>query len=490
DTQEYIVYSVLDNKVMAYKNGNVSQIEIENDTPAYKGKSQMTFASLKSQLELGDRLKVSMSNSGDVDYVTYVKGNVQGPVTSIGGNWYNTLNVADGASYTRNGVAVSKDGIGNYDIVYYLNDLNMVLSYNNKVTGVYEKATPNRDIPTSVTVSGKEYEIEGSAAFNKLYSGGTFEYGDTVTLLLGRSNKIADVISPSESADGVVGYLSKTGAKEYSSGELNTFNNYYINIVTPDGNSYEYITDRDYTESVNSVVELSFTDGYARISRAKTDSNISGTFNWSNKRLGSSKLASYVEILDVGTRDTSKTAMYAKIYGQRLDGITLDADEILYAEKNSSGEIEKLILDNVTNDAFAYGIVTKAEKKSYGDNIVASFDYILDGKRYTTNKVMSVSAGDAVMIAGNVPNIDYMLALNSVKNKITSISADKLIAGNVTYKISDKVTVYKLENAASREYSMMNISDVVGNIDKYTINAYYDKDSANGGRVRVIVVSE
>ncbi len=488
--QEYIVYSVLDNKVMAYKDGRVSQIEIEDDTPAYKGKSQMTFASLKSQLELGDRLKVGMSNSGDVDYVTYGKGNVSGPVTSVGGNWQNTLNIADGASYTRNGVSVSKDEIMNYDVVYYLNDLNMVLSYNNKVTGVYEKATPNRDIPTSVTVSGKEYEIEGSAAFNKLYSGGIFEYGDTVTLLLGRNNKIADVISPSESADGVVGYLSKTGVKEYSSGELNTFTNYYINIVTPDGNSYEYITDKDYTESVNSVVELSFSDGYARISRAKTAANISGTFDWGNKRLGSSKLAPFVEILDIGTRDVSKTAMYAKIYGQRLDTIKLDADDILYAKKNSSGEIEKLILDNVTNDAFAYGIVIKAEKKIYGDNTVASYDYISDGKRYTTNKIMSITAGDAVMIAGNVQALDYMLSINPVKDKITSLSADRLIAGNVTYKISDKVAVYKLEDVSLREYSMLDISEIVGNIDKYTIKAYYDKDSSAGGRIRVIVVSE
>ena len=488
-TVEYIVYSVLDNKVMAYKDGRVSQIEIENDTPAYKGKSQITFSALKSQLELGDRLKVSMSNSGDVDYVTYGKGNVSGPVTSIGGNWYNTLNIADGASYTRNGVSVSKDEIGNYDVVYYLNDLNMVLSYNNKVTGVYEKATPSRDIPTSVTISGKEYEIEGSAAFNKLYSGGTFEYGDTVTLLLGRNNKIADVISPSESADGVVGYLTKTGSKEYSSGDLNTYTNYYINIVTPDGNSYEYITDKDYTESVNSVVELSFSNGYARISRVKAP-GISGTFNWSNKKIGSSKLASYVEILDIGTRDTSKTAMYAKIYGQRLDGITLDTDDILYAEKNSSGEIEKMILDNVTNDAFTYGIVIEAEKKSYEDNTVASTDYIAEGKRYTTNKILSISAGDAVMIAGDAQKPDYMISINPVKNKTTSITADKLIAGNVTYKISDKVAVYKVEDASMREYSMMDISEIVGNIDKYTIKAYYDKDSADGGRIRVIVVSE
>ena len=59
----------------------------------------------------------------------------------------------------------------------------MVMAYSNKVSGIFEKATPNRDIPTSITVSGKEYTLEGSTAFNKVYSCGSFEYGDTVTLL-------------------------------------------------------------------------------------------------------------------------------------------------------------------------------------------------------------------------------------------------------------------------------------------------------------------
>ena len=65
----------------------------------------------------------------------------------------------------------------------------MVLAYTDKVTGVYEKASPTKDSPTSVTISGKEYSVESVDAFNALSSSGTFKYGDTVTLLLGRNGR-------------------------------------------------------------------------------------------------------------------------------------------------------------------------------------------------------------------------------------------------------------------------------------------------------------
>lgn len=482
--EEYIVYSVLDNKVMAYRNGSVRQIEINDDTAAYKGTSRMTFAALKNQLELGDRIRVRKSDSGDVDYVTYVKGDLLGPITATGGNWKTAWSVSDDATITRNGVSVSAGDIQSYDIVYYLKELNMVLAYSNKVTGIYEKATPNRDVPTSVTISGKDYELEGSAAFNKLYSGGTFEYGDTITVLLGKNNKIADVITPSATADGVVGYLTSTGTKEYSSGDIDTYTNYYINIVQPDGMSYEYVTDRDYSENRNSVVELYFSGGYARLRSINGSSSVSGTFDWSSKKIGSSKIASSIDILDIGTTDNSKQGMYARVYGQRIDGVNIQSVSVLYAEKNSYNEITKLILNNVTNDAYTYGIVTGMNTAG----LTSTYNYLSEGRRYTTtiNGKYSINRS-AIRISGSANKPDSLQEISVVDKKITSISSDKLIAENVTYKISDKVQVYKRESSTSAEYSMMSLSDIVSNRKNYTIYAYYDKPSNLGGRIRVIV---
>ncbi len=491
---EYIVYSVLGDKVMAYRNDAVSQIEINDDTLAYKGETKTTFGNLKAQLQLGDRLIVRKGKTGSVDYVTYGKGNINGPVTALNGSYKATWNIGDDVSVTRNGISCTMADIRNYDVVYYLKDLNMVLAYSNKVTGIYEKATPNRDVPISVTVSGKEYEIEGSAAFNKLYSGGNFEYGDTVTLLLGRDNKIADVVSPSASSDGVVGYLTETGIKEYSSGDIDIYTNYYIKIVQPDGISYEYVTDRDYSESVNSVVKISFQNGYARVSHANASNGATGKVDWSNKRIGTTKLSPQVEILDVGTTNSVHQAIYVKTYGQRIDGVTLTDKSVIYAEKNSSGEISKLILNNVTNDSFSYGLVTGTKVKEAKNDILSTsqYEYIVGGNRYSidVNGSYSVNKNSVAKIYGNPSKPDSMISINQVQAKITSMTADKLIAGNVTYKISDKVSVYKRESLTAYDYSMMSLQEVVDNMDDYSISAFYDKSTETGGRVRVIVVTE
>ncbi len=91
----------------------------------------------------------------------------------------------------------------------------MVLAYTDKVTGVYEKASPTKDSPTSVTISGKEYSVESVDAFNALSSSGTFKYGDTVTLLLGRNGEAAGVVGGSESTSShtTVGFVTETGKK-------------------------------------------------------------------------------------------------------------------------------------------------------------------------------------------------------------------------------------------------------------------------------------
>lgn len=485
---EYIVYSVLNNKVMAYRNGSMTSVEISDGTAAYKGKNQTTFGAMKGELELGDKLKVSLSDSGEVDYVTFIEGNVEGPVTASGSNWQSMWNTGSDTKITRDGASVKASDIQTNDIVYYLKDLNMVLAYSSKVSGIYEKASPNRDVPTSITVSGKEYELEGASAFNKVYSGGVFEYGDSVTILLGKDGKAADVISPSSATSGSVGYVTATGTKSYASGDVNTFTNYYVRIAQPNGEEYEYITDKDYSELKNSIVEISFHNGNARLSHVNTSANVSGTFNWSSKKIGSSAIASNVDILDIGTTDKTYTSAYAKVFGPRIDGVKIDSKKILYLHKNSSGAIDTLILDNVTNDSYTYGLVTYA--KTNGNS--SSYDILADGSRYTvsTRGKFSISKGDAVKISGNIASPDIMNSLHAENGKITSVSFDKIVINNKTSKLSDKVTVYKRSSVSSSEYVMISVDDLMAQYKDLSCTVFEDETTTGASRVRLIVVSE
>ena len=485
--EEYIVYSTFDNKVLAYKNGSITQLDINDGITVYNGTSQTTFGMVKQSMELGDKIRVKRLEAGDIDYITYTDGNLLGPVTAMGSNWESLWQTPSDVSVTRDGASVSASAIKSYDILYYLPDMNMVMAYSNKVTGIYETAEPNRDAPTSITVSGVSYKLEGSNAFNKVHSGGEFEYGDTVTLLLGKDGEIADVISPSATTENVVGYVIGTGTKEYSSGNVDTFKNYYIKVVQPDGNTYEYVTDRDYSESLNSVVKLSFSNGYARITTVNS-SSIGGTFNWSSKKFGSDKVSASVNILDIGTHDNNISSMYAKVYGQRLDGLSILSKKVLYSEKNSSGEITTLILDDVTGDAFEYGLVVSTTSTSN----TKSYTYMVDGNRYTTTTSGNYGAvrGSAVKVIGRPESPNSLNKIESVSGRATSISSDKITIAGTTYKLSDRVDCYKGESSLASEYSMISIYDVIEKYSSESITVYYDKTMESGGRVRVLVVSQ
>ena len=69
---------------------------------------------------------------------------------------------------------------------YYNENLQTVWVYSDKVSGTLTALSPSSAAPTSITVTGTEYELGTSTAIYKCSSQGEFSTGDVVTLLLGR----------------------------------------------------------------------------------------------------------------------------------------------------------------------------------------------------------------------------------------------------------------------------------------------------------------
>ena len=74
----------------------------------------------------------------------------------------------------RNGSSIELEDLELNDIYYYSEDLGIVMVYNTKITGIYNSAIPNQEVPVSVEISGKQYEIESADAFKSLSSTGKF----------------------------------------------------------------------------------------------------------------------------------------------------------------------------------------------------------------------------------------------------------------------------------------------------------------------------
>ncbi|MBR3934588.1 MAG: S-layer homology domain-containing protein [Clostridia bacterium] len=481
-TQKHIVYSTLEDNVITYSGNKINSIEIPLNTTVYEKDAKITYGTVK--VEMGDVLYICRKPNNDIDYIIYEKGVVEGPFTATSA--YDMQKYSD-SRILRDGESITFNGIQQNDIIYYVPDLNAVFCYSNKVTGVYEKAEPNKDTPAYITVSGKSYKIESAAAFEKLSSAGDFKYGDTVTLLLGKNNDVCDVMGTGSEQTDVCGYMFETGTKEYTKSDLNKITSMYIKIVTPDGRVNEYQTDKNYEKYKNSVRRIVFADGKA-IAENVSSAKIQGIFDWNKKTLGDMILANNIKILDVSTTDSNEYGNYITVFPARLDGVKLLKEDVLYFEKNEKNQIESMILNNVTGDMYSYGIVKKAENTNNSFMLAGNYESYINGNlvNYTVSGVVfNVRSGQVAQFtfgkSGELANIKPLILING---NITEVNKTSLKSGNTKYPLSDNVQVYLKDN--NNNYTIIPIGDITDGKD-YDLTAYYDKAVSSGGRVRVIV---
>ncbi len=422
-------------------------------------------------------LGYSVGTDGKLDYTKIINETMDGPYVIKNGISelalpFSTAN----ATIYRNGYASSASAIVENDIVYYSKSLRTIWAYANSVTGTYESASPNTDYPTSVVVAGTSYEISSSNATYALSSAGTFKTGDSVTLILGKDKTVVSAVVPNASQSGVVvGIVSEFGSKNFTNANGTSSKSNYIKVMATSGSEIEYKTENTY--SVGNVVKITTSDGETKISRVSA--SLSGTFDSEKKSLGS---YSYAE--DIGILETDGNAV-VKIYPRRLNGLSISSDKVLYYALEN-GKLTHLVLKNVTGDASSYGVITQASTTSGGSlSVNGSYTYDIAGKTYQTSgsTILSASGGAVKFILkdGKFQSAESLTLLSS----LSEVNASYLVANGKSYPISEKVAVYIYKNSA---YSYTSLSEVLQG--QYVLRAYYDKESSEGGRIRVIIATE
>ncbi|MCD8390296.1 MAG: S-layer homology domain-containing protein [Firmicutes bacterium] len=482
--ETYFIYSLLSNSVVAYDNGSLVTIDIPDSTKVYYNQSQTTYAAVKSGLEMGDTLYVKKTASGSIDYITYDSDTMEGPVKVTSSSWLSSIGGSSSTTIMRDGVKSSESSILTNDIIYYSAPLDIVFAYSNKVTGIYESASPTKDSPTSVTISGTEYEIEGVDAFNNLSSSGIFNYGDTVTICLGKDGGAAGVVTSTDTAsDSTIGYVIAAGTKTFTDENDKEYTGYYVTMVLPDGTTSTYETSADKSSLEGAVAKAVLKDGIATLTRQSSGS-ISGKVSYEDMKIGDYAVSSSVNILDVANDSVYDNVLYKKIYLQRIDGISLSKSQILYCEQNAKGEITSLILNNVTGDVYEYGVVNTASSSSNsGTSSSTSYSIDIDGtaQTYSTSLASSVTGPAKFVFNGSsLVGVVSMGAYSGTVNELTETTAK---IGNIKYTLSDSVVCYK--KSPSTKYQKITLSEAQSG--DYTIYAYYDKSEASGGRIRVLV---
>lgn len=480
--EEYLVYQVLDDDIVVSHDGTLKTLSVDQNLTVYNKSQTTNLKNSLATISVGDTLKIYKTRDMITDYGMLSTELLKGPITATSKS---VIAVNGDTTYIRNGSQA--DGYEINDILYYSEKLNTVWAYSKKVSGVYESASPNRDNPTSVVISGTSYALEGSEAFYKLSSKGSIELGDSVTVLLGRDGKIADVMTGA--TESVVGYLQATGKKKFQNADGSEYSSNYISVVTADGETLEFPTSSDYSSGKNSIVKVSFQNQKVKVNTINPTSSVNGVVDYTQKTIGTQKMANGIQILDVSTLDRLETGSCITVYPQRLDGIDLSSSSVLYAQKNSDGEITTLFLNDVTGDAHKYGIVTYASEYNERSNS-RSYTYDIDGVVSTMNGTIftAVSSGAPSRFVFSGNSIDSIKPLMKLTTFVSEVKEFSVECAGKEYLMSDKVAVY--QKNSDYQYMKMSKSDLMEHQDEYNIYAYYDKAESAGGRVRVLLATK
>lgn len=416
-------------------------------------------------------LGYTLNDNGEIDYLSMVSDTMQGPYVVEGS--LSDIVSGDNKTVYRNGYASTADAVQKYDVVYY-ND-SAIWAYANAVTGTYQSASPSTSSPTSVTVAGNTYEIETSDAAFELSTLGGLNIGDIVTLLLGRDGKVAAALPADEYATGVAGVVTAVGTGTYYNAVGNAYTARTITVTATDGASYTYPCSKTSIEE-GDLVSIGFGSAETDVSILKSAS-LSGAV--SGYSIGSRTMAKDVRILDVNDTDA------VRIYYSRLNGAELDSSDVRYYAENAAGEITDLILRDFTGDLYEYGIITSVSEQSDDMNLSGSYTYLLDGEKQTlttSGKTLGASYGPARLTIEN-GQLASVRALSQIRNPdaITQLGVTK---DGESWLFSDECTVYLYQNT---QYSLISLTELRNNFASYNITCYYDKDTDDGGRIRIVI---
>ncbi|MDO4270332.1 MAG: S-layer homology domain-containing protein [Eubacteriales bacterium] len=428
-------------------------------------------ADAKDGKAYAETLGYGLNASGEVDYLSVLSETMEGPFV-VTDSLSAIVSAGDKTVY-RNGYASTTDAVRKYDVVYYTGST--IWAYANAVTGTYQSASPSAASPESVVVAGNTYTLGTSEAALELSTLGGLNVGDIVTLLLGRDGQAVAALPASDYASSVAGLVTATGTGTYYNAVGNSYSSPTITVAATDGGTYVYPCSKTSIEE-GDYVSIGFGSSETDVSILKSTS-ISGKV--AGYTVGTKTMARDVRILD--TRDASAK----RIYASRLDGATLDSGDVRYCATNAAGEITDLILKDFTGDLYEYGIITSAKEQSGEMSLSGSYTYLVSGEKKTlsTNgKTLGASYGPARLTIED-GQLSSVRALETVKSPdtVTQLGVTK---DDASYLFSDECAVYLYANAG---YSLLSLTELRNNFSSYNITCYYDKETKDGGRIRIVV---
>ena len=292
----------------------------------------------------GSSLGFTVSN-GQVDTSSVLLKSRKGPFVAEEGTQLPFTPV----SVYRNDKTSASAELNKYDVYYYSESLQTVWIYTRRAAGRITAVSPSASAPTALTVSGSTYSLGSSAVASKISSLNGGGVGEVVTLLLGMDNEVADVITGEEADSvfyGVVQTATRSLVEDNGADVLQK-----ISVMCTDGIIRTVNIDKSLNYPTGWLVEISVTPEGEQVTAIESKS-VSGTINNTATALGDYALADDVQILDTTSEGLAGTVRPSRIAGTKLNALT-----VRYYTLNEQGQIDRLILNDVTGDLWKYGVL-------------------------------------------------------------------------------------------------------------------------------------
>ena len=394
-------------------------------------------------------------NNGVVDVSSILLNNVKGPfVAGLG----TQLPFAPTAVY-RNDTVTTDATLNAYDVYYYNETAQTVWIYTRKAAGRITAVAPSANAPTSVTVAGTEYTIASSsvaAQLSALNGGGV---GQVVTLLLGMNDEAVSVLTGDAANEVFYGVVQTTSRSlvENSGPDVQQT----VAVACTDGVTRSVNVDKQFNYPAGKLVAITVDENGESIQSLETKPT-SGTVNAEGTALDNTALASNVEILD-----TTSEGLAGAVRPSRLSGVTLSGTDVKYYTTNEKGEIDRLILSDVTGDLWEYAAL---------DGIQAATDYAGSKIDEKINEKVSSSSSTSSSLAGMTTTTED----DDQKAKQTALDVRNILlpsTSDVLYGLVDgsivSTTWNQLTGSTDRLASYVlkkvgnNVGGVAGNIIDY-----------------------
>ncbi len=413
---------------------------LQADTQVYRNGDVEAWSDVYSWVNQGSAITLHMNASGNVSHLFVGSGTSakDAIVVTTDGSSAGFEALAGSTSYAlyKNGLPASRGDLEAYDVATYDGATNAIRISDLRLTGYYDACYPSPSAPSTITVLGKTFDVLPSA----VESLGELEMNQSITLLLTEDLQVAGALKASASSvrGNAVGMATQVST---SSATVKLFNGLELS------GDVNY-SDARASELLGQLVRVS-SSGAGKISLTKVSGSGSDDLNLGTQTLGTTSLADNVLVYETVSGGALRPITLADI-----PGTSVNSSDISYVGKDWRGDVNVLILDDVTGNNYAYGRANVTKETVSGMfNTVNTYTLSVTNGNETTaayqttgNYTSGTYLGIAPTIDGQkIANVVTLTALEDVANSAW-LSASTVVVGGKTYTVAQDATAYNKDS--------------------------------------------